>query len=34
MKLCDYCIVGDQNPIAGQYELVTRENGLWVSVRK
>ena len=33
-KLCDYCIVGDQNPIAGQYELVTRENGLWVSVRK
>ena len=31
---CDYCIVGDRNPIAGQYGLVTRENGLWVSVRK
>ena len=31
---CDYCIVGDRNPIAGQYELATRENGLWVSVRK
>ena len=33
-NLCDYCIVGDRNPIAGQYELVTRDNGLWVSVRK
>ncbi|MDO4866673.1 MAG: L-2-amino-thiazoline-4-carboxylic acid hydrolase [Clostridia bacterium] len=32
--LCDYCIVGDRNPIAGQYELVTLKNGLWVSVRK
>ncbi len=32
--LCDYCIVGDQNPIAGQYELATRDNGLWVSVKK
>jgi len=31
---CDYCIVGDRNPIAGQYELVTRDDGLWVSVRK
>ena len=31
---CDYCIVGDQNPIAGQFKLLTRENGLWVSVRK
>ena len=31
---CDYCIVGDQNPIARQYALVTRDNGLWVSVRK
>lgn len=32
--VCDYCVVGDRNPIAGQYELATRENGLWVSVRK
>ena len=31
---CDYCIVGDRNPIAREYELVTRDNGLWVSVRK
>ncbi len=31
---CDYCIVGDKNPIAGEYELVTRENGLLVSVRR
>ena len=33
-ECCDYCIVGNQNPIAGQYELVTRDNGLWVSVKK
>ena len=32
--LCDYCIVGDRSPIARQYELVTRDDGLWVSVRK
>jgi hypothetical protein len=32
--VCDYCVVGDRNPIAGQFELATRENGLWVSVRK
>ena len=32
--VCDYCIVGDQNPIAGQYELVKRKDGLWVSVKK
>ena len=31
---CDYRIVGDQSPLAGQYELATRENGLWVSVKK
>ena len=31
---CDYCIVGDKNPISGEYELVTRENGLLVSVRR
>ena len=33
-ECCDYCIVGDQNPIANEYELATRENGLWVSVKK
>ena len=33
-SLCDYCIVGDRNPIAGRYELVKRDNGLWVSVKK
>jgi len=32
--LCDYCIVGDRNPLAAQYNLVKRDNGLWVSVRK
>ena len=31
---CDYCIVGDQNPLAAQYDLVTRKDGLWVSVKK
>ena len=31
---CDYCIVGDRNPIAAEYELKTEENGLWVSVKK
>ena len=29
-----YCIVGDRNPIAKAYELVKRENGLLVSVKK
>ena len=28
---CDYCIVGDQNPLAAQYQLVRKENGLLVS---
>ncbi len=31
---CDYCIAGDQNPIAAAYELRTDENGLWISVKK
>ncbi len=31
---CDYCIVGDRNPIAAEYELKTSESGLWVSVKK
>ena len=29
-----YCIVGDRHPIAQEYELVRKENGLLVSVRK
>ena len=31
---CDYCIVGDRNPIAADYELVRAENGLLLSVRR
>ncbi|MBQ8971937.1 MAG: L-2-amino-thiazoline-4-carboxylic acid hydrolase [Clostridia bacterium] len=30
-SVCDYCIVGDQNPLFRQYELVTLPNGLMVS---
>ena len=33
-KRCDYCIVGDNNPLAGEYELIKDESGLLVSVRK
>lgn len=31
---CDYCIVGDRNPIAEEYELKKADNGLWLSVKK
>ena len=31
---CDYCIAGDKNPIAAEYELKKADNGLWVSVKK
>lgn len=31
---CDYCIVGDQNPIAARYDLVKNADGLLVSVPK
>lgn len=31
---CDYCIVGDQNTLAAQYQLVRKENGLLVSEKK
>ena len=31
---CDYCIVGDQNPLAKAYELRKTDHGLWVSVKK
>ena len=30
---CDYCIVGDRNPIAMEYALVKAENGLLLSVK-
>lgn len=33
-ECCDYCIAGDRNPIASEYELKTAENGLWISERK
>ena len=32
--ICDYCICGDQNPLAKEYELVTAENGLLLSKKK
>ena len=31
---CDYCIVGDKNPIAAEYELKKADNGLWISMKK
>ena len=31
---CDYCIVGDKNPLATEYELVKNEYGLLISVKK
>ena len=31
---CDYCIVGDRDPIAAEYELKKADNGLWLSVKK
>ena len=31
---CDYCIVGDRHPLAQEYDLVKKPNGLLVSVRK
>ena len=33
-RSCDYCIVGDRNPLAQDYVLKKMENGLWVSVKK
>ena len=32
--VCDYRVVGDRSPLAGQYRRKTLENGLWVSVKK
>ena len=31
---CDYCITGDKNPLAAEYDLIKNENGLLVSVKK
>ena len=31
---CDYCIVGDRNPLAKEYDLVKAKNGLLLSVKK
>ena len=31
---CDYCICGDRNPLAKEYELVKADNGLLLSVKK
>lgn len=30
-SVCDYCILGDRNPLMKAYTLVTDENGLWLS---
>lgn len=32
-ECCDYCIVGDRNPLAAEYKLVKAENGLLLSVK-
>lgn len=29
---CDYCIIGDRNPLAASYRLIKKENGLLISV--
>ncbi len=31
---CDYCIVGDRNPLAKEYDLIKSDNGLLLSVIK
>ena len=33
-NVCDYCIVGDRQPLAKEYELVKAANGLMLSVKK
>ena len=32
--ICDYCVVGDNNPLACKYEIQTDEGGFLVSVKK
>ena len=31
---CDYCIMGDKNPLAEKYELIRNEDGLLLSIKK
>ncbi len=31
---CDYCVVGNNNPLADEYEIVTDESGFLVSRKK
>lgn len=31
---CDYCIVGDRNPLTAEYEIMTDDNGLLISRKK
>ena len=33
-ECCDYCIVGDRNPLAANYENVKNEQGLIISRKK
>ena len=32
--ICDYCVVGDKNPLADRYEIKTDDSGFLVSVEK
>ena len=31
---CDYCVVGDRNPLAKEYDLIKSDNGLLLSIKK
>lgn len=31
---CDYCVVGNRNPLADEYEMTVNEDGFMISVRK
>jgi hypothetical protein len=33
-KVCDYCVVGDKNPLAQRYEIVTDGNGFLISRKR
>ena len=33
-EMCDYCVVGNKNPLADRYEIRTDEVGFLVSVEK
>ena len=32
--VCDYCVTGNRNPLADEYELITDEKGFLVSRKK